>query len=463
MHLLDLPVELMHMVLLEAIISRGVTRALRLKLVCKQFYNCFQPALFESRVLDDFGVIPLYKDLKFMELWYVRKQYGAADLWHSYLVYRVLNENDIENINVRFPVEIGRLAEHFCCQTEAGYMKMINTLCWLALERYVETLGGWEERLHDGEDLNLGQSLLSLAAYLGNLTLAERLLSEGHCPTVDNHLTPSPMQLATWAGNVDMLKLFQEYLPDFEDISFELNSWRSKTGPGSIKGATMRGDINILRLAIYPPSRAIPDSDGFAGYPYGHVDPFSKQGRDLQSALLCAKNPATFQYIQAFFEDSKLDNQYLLVRYAELGNVDMVRYLLDQGADINGGEKLNCNPLSCAARYWHEDVVDLLLERGADPNYQTMQQRGSPLRAAAMSGSLSIVRKLIDKGAKPAKNDWWPLLEALRLEHTAMATLLLDLNIADAAARSRILQKTLDLGLESMAQLLQERDVSLQS
>ncbi|OTB18960.1 hypothetical protein K445DRAFT_314819 [Daldinia sp. EC12] len=92
-----------------------------------------------------------------------------------------------------------------------------------------------------------------------------------------------------------------------------------------------------------------------------------------------------------------------------------------------------------------------------------MQQRGSPLRAAAMSGSLAIVRKLIDRGAKPAENDWWPLLEALRLEHTAMATLLLDLNIADAAARSRILQKTLDLGLESMAQLLQERDVSLQS
>lgn len=34
MDLLDLPVDLIHKVLLYAVISRGVTRALRLKLVC---------------------------------------------------------------------------------------------------------------------------------------------------------------------------------------------------------------------------------------------------------------------------------------------------------------------------------------------------------------------------------------------------------------------------------------------
>ncbi|KAI1805397.1 ankyrin [Daldinia bambusicola] len=460
MHLLDLPVELMHMVLLQAVISRGVKRALRLKLVCKQFYNCLQPALFESKLLDDFSVIPRYRDLNFMELWYIRKQYGAVGLWHSYLVYRVQNES---GTGVRRLLEIRHLAEDLCRRTEVGYLETVNTLCWLALERYVGMQGYQEDHVHDSDKLNSGQSLLSVVAYLGYLPLAKQLLSEGHCPTTSSHLFPSPMQLAAWAGNIEMLKLFQEYLPEFENIPSEPNSWRAKTGPGSIKGASSRGDMDILHLAIYPPSRATPDSKDFAGYPYGHVDPCSKQGRDLQSALLCAKTPVAFQCIEAFFEDSKLDKQYLLVHYAELGNVDMVRYLLDQGADINGGEKLNCNPLSCAARYWHEDVVDLLLECGADPNYQTLQQRGSPLRAAAMSGSLTMVRKLMDHGARLTDNEWWPLFEALQLEHTTMATLLLDLNIGDAAARSQVLKKTLDLGLESMAELLQQQDVSLQS
>ncbi|KAI8961586.1 ankyrin [Daldinia sp. FL1419] len=393
-----------------------------------------------------------------MELWYIRKQYGAADLWHSYLVYRVLNESDF---TIHCFVEIRYLANCLCRQTQAEYKAVINILCWLVLERYVGMQGYREDGVHDGNTRNLGQNLLSVAAYLDNLPLARQLLSDGYHPTTDSNIIPSPIQLAAWAGNIDMLKLFQEHLPDFESIPSEHDSWRGKTGPGSIKGASMRGDLDILHLVIYPPSRATSDSEDFAGYPVGQVDPRSKQGRDLQSALLCARTLETFQYIRRFFQDLEFDNQTLLVHYAELGNVDIVRYLLDEGADVNGGGRLNCNPLSCAARYWHEDVVDLLLERGADPNYRIMQQRGSPLRGAATGGSISIMRKLINSGAKVVDNDWSPLFEATRLEHTAMVTLLLDLNIGDATARSQVLELTSDLGLDSMVQLLKQRGIRL--
>jgi hypothetical protein len=37
MNILDLPIDIIHNILLEAVISRGVTRALRLKLVCSMF------------------------------------------------------------------------------------------------------------------------------------------------------------------------------------------------------------------------------------------------------------------------------------------------------------------------------------------------------------------------------------------------------------------------------------------
>lgn len=405
-----------------------------------------------------------------MELWYIRKHHGADKLWQSFLAYRVQNETDP---GVGRFVEIRQVAEDLCRQTEAEYEATVNALCWLALERgtcYPGYQEGWKSSSYRANEApNPGLNLLSAAAYFGYISLARRLLSDGHCPTADNDLFPSPMQLAAWAGNADMLRLFQEHLPEFEEITprydFNDRTWRGKTGPGSIKGAVLRGDMNMIRLAVYPPSRSTPDDTNFSGQPFGQVDPGSKRGSDLQAALYFAKTWEAFQYIDAFFKESILlsDTSLLLARNAELGNVEMVQQLLDAGADIHGGERLNRNPLVIAARYCQEDVVDLLLERGADPNNQHMQQRGSPLCAAAAGGSMAIVRKLLDRGANVGEDDWWPLSHAVRLEHTAMVELLLDLNIGSAGSRSRVLGEALNNGLESMGQLLQQRGISLPS
>ena len=48
MDLLDLPVDLFHKVLLYAVISRGVTRALRLKLVCSGYNSLRSPKHADS-------------------------------------------------------------------------------------------------------------------------------------------------------------------------------------------------------------------------------------------------------------------------------------------------------------------------------------------------------------------------------------------------------------------------------
>jgi ankyrin repeat protein len=409
-----------------------------------------------------------YSNLKLMELWYIRKNYGADKFWHSYLAYRVQNETDPE---VGRFVEIRKVAEDICRQTEAEYDATANTLCWLALERgtcYPGYQWGWKSSSYRADEAsNPGLNLLSAAAYLGYIPLAKRLLSDGHCPTADNDLFPSPMQLAAWAGNADMLRLFQEHLPEFEEIpprfDFDDRTWRGKTGPGSIKGAVLRGDMDKVCLAVYPPSRSTPDNMDFSGQPFGHVDPQSKPGSDLEAALYSVQTWEAFQYIDAFFKDSILlsDSSLLLARYAELGNVEMVQKLLDAGADIHGGPRTNRNPLVIAARYWQEDVVDLLLERGIDPHNSDMQQRGSPLVAAASGGSMAIVRKLLDAcGTNVKHDDYWPLHHAVRLEHTAMVELLLELNIGSARSQSLVLGMALSNGLESMAQLLQQRGVS---
>ena len=137
-----------------------------------------------------------------MGLWQIRKLHGADKLWQSYIAYRVRNETDPE---VGRFVEIRQVAEELCRQTEVEYEVAVDGLSWLALERGDEA---------PNQDLNL----LSAAAYFGHLPLARRLLADGHCPASDNDLFLSPMQLAAWTGNADMLKVFQKHLPEFEKL-----------------------------------------------------------------------------------------------------------------------------------------------------------------------------------------------------------------------------------------------------
>ena len=323
---------------------------------------------------------------------------------------------------------------------------------------------GWGLNL-EGRGRYPGLNLLSAAAYLNHLDLARELLADGQCPTLDGSLFPSPMQLAAWAGNSDMLRLFQESLPDFEETTTPgtlkvLVKWKAKIGPGAVKGAAMRGDLDMLRLAIYPPSRASPEDTDFCGQKFGQVDKTTRPGRNLEEALYYAKNSEVFQYIETFFskEEAAIRNDlysHLLAHHAALGNLSVVRYLLDSAALVDGGTtRTNENPLTTACRNCHEEVIDLLLERGADPSYQKLQWLTCPIYAAASGGSLAIVKKLLDRGATFERVHWEPVGVALRLEHTAMVKLILGLAGWGEEELRRTARWQSEKGMESMASLV---------
>jgi len=49
------------------------------------------------------------------------------------------------------------------------------------------------------------------------------------------------------------------------------------------------------------------------------------------------------------------------------GNVEMVKYIIDKGIDVNKTQRRSrFTPLMCAASYGRTDIVKLLLEHGAD-------------------------------------------------------------------------------------------------
>ncbi|WP_264683262.1 ankyrin repeat domain-containing protein [Wolbachia endosymbiont (group B) of Euphydryas aurinia] len=92
---------------------------------------------------------------------------------------------------------------------------------------------------------------------------------------------------------------------------------------------------------------------------------------------------------------------------AKRGLLDIAKFLLDKGADIDAQEnKFGRAPLHLAAAKGHLDIVKYLIEKGADVDvYQGGWSYSTALHLAARKGHLDIVKYLIEKGANPKATD----------------------------------------------------------
>ncbi|KAJ6599684.1 ankyrin repeat-containing domain protein [Mycena vulgaris] len=79
-------------------------------------------------------------------------------------------------------------------------------------------------------------------------------------------------------------------------------------------------------------------------------------------------------------------------------STDIVRLLLENGADVNTTGVGDRSTLQVASSRGHKDIVCLLLEHGADLT-ATSRQYGSAVHAASLGGHTDIVRLLLEAGA----------------------------------------------------------------
>jgi ankyrin repeat protein len=84
---------------------------------------------------------------------------------------------------------------------------------------------------------------------------------------------------------------------------------------------------------------------------------------------------------------------------AYAGKIDIVRLLIDRGADLNAATTAGSVPLHGAAINGHEAVIRLLVEKGAEVNV-TNQGGYTPLTNAAIFGNVATIKFLLDSGAK---------------------------------------------------------------
>ena len=106
---------------------------------------------------------------------------------------------------------------------------------------------------------------------------------------------------------------------------------------------------------------------------------------------------------ECYEKNITLDNS--LLDASEEGNLEEVRRLLSEGADVNAVDKYKNTPLHFASAIGDE-AVKMLLDAGADvtagDNY-----KWTPLHLASYNGDEAAVKMLLDAGASPnSKNNY---------------------------------------------------------
>jgi ankyrin repeat protein len=291
--------------------------------------------------------------------------------------------------------------------------------------------------LDKGADVNprAGSFHCALEAASGaeHFDVARLLLEKG--ADVNAHTVPhsSALQAASRGGHIAVLRLLLH-------AGADVNSYGCGRG-GALRDASSNGHISIVQLLLE--NAADVNAEGY----------FADYAPDEGSR---------FSFLQSFRrlhgdDRIKVLNRTTALQIASLrGYVDVVRLLLDAGANVDAEGDLYGSALRAASSEGHVAVVQLLLDRGADVNanghfygyrwgddchgsHQTPQQHEgcsailqavhniTALLVASSSGHLEVVRLLLEGGADANAHggDWGcALREAFQRQQQAIVRLL---------------------------------------
>ncbi|KAJ5208070.1 hypothetical protein N7449_002449 [Penicillium cf. viridicatum] len=135
--------------------------------------------------------------------------------------------------------------------------------------------------------------------------------------------------------------------------------------------------------------------------------------------------------------DTKRAPHDSLYEAAASGDLEAVKTILDNGADINAVDSLGSSPLHAAAKEGHWDIARLLVEKGMSP-WTRDGNKSLPIHDAARGNHIETGRLLLEcdraTGSHSNKNGTTPLHFAVESGNIELVQLLLSFNIVTTAS-----------------------------
>jgi hypothetical protein len=159
---------------------------------------------------------------------------------------------------------------------------------------------------------------------------------------------------------------------------------------------------------------------------------FPYPSKEISSFLMKHGKPELiYRFLSVYRVDvtSTLKSGKTMLSWASLqGHTQIVKLLLDKGADVNAQGGYMGNALQAASGEGHEQVVKLLLDKGADVNAQGGNYDNA-LQAASEGGHEQVIKLLLDKNVDVNTQGGHygnALQAASRIGHEQVVKLLLD-------------------------------------
>ncbi len=223
---------------------------------------------------------------------------------------------------------------------------------------------------------------LHTAAEKGALGAVEDLLNANADPNCRDSINNTPLSLACYKGNTAVVeRLLKEENIDYQS-SFE-------NGSSLLVNACIKFDKEIIKMLL--------TKMGVYNFQDKNPDKFVK-----------AIEEGSYVKLRKHFQNSKVVSSVLKATYSEgntllhiacmKGDLKIIKFLLEKGAEVNACNLYNNTPLMLACAKGNEEVVKLLLEHKAD--IKKLSYIGcSHATYAFLQGHYKLLEFLLDQGA----------------------------------------------------------------
>lgn len=333
-------------------------------------------------------------------------QYGAAPLYHAVS----FNERDVVAI---------LLAHHADPNIQRNSRKSEFPVTPLQYAAYLGNVHIASMLIAAGARVNTkgptGRTALHFAVLATHLDVMRYLLEKGADLNTRDTDGTSPLDDAVWRGYLDAVAILLAN-------GARLNEAEPNTGATPINEAAYRGNTRLVKYLLqFSSDLAIPDKNG-----YRPLENAARRGKEDSALLLLEaeakrqKAPVAWEktmdaaiakdesaLVQALVRDGISPNAPLgsgltpLDAAASAASTNTVRVLLDNGADPNTQNRNGISPLQDSSLRGFEQIVTLLLDHGAQVNQISADSGTTALYAAASFGKGDVVNLLLNRGADP--------------------------------------------------------------